>query len=196
MLQEEVHARVSSGEIGPQLLLVEHPPTITFGRRDSTPQLLKRPPEELAAMGFDLVHSDRGGQTTYHGPGQLVAYPIVRLADLGLSVSGYVHALERAIIETLEHYGIEGQMDPKAIGVWVGSPQAKIAAVGVRIKQGTSLHGLALNVKPDLRHFETIIPCGIVDRLVTSMGQMLGDGCPTLAQAGAVLANSIERIRK
>jgi lipoyl(octanoyl) transferase len=193
-LQEDLHARVATGEIGPQLLLVEHPPTITFGRRDSTPQLLKESPESLAAKGFELVHSDRGGQTTYHGPGQIVAYPIVRLTDLHLSVSGYVHTLERVILHTLAHYGIQAHTDPSAIGVWVGPPPAKIAAVGVRIRQGTTLHGLALNVCPDLGHFDTIIPCGIADRSVTSIHRLLPNSSPTLSEVAHTLIHFFQAV--
>src|SRR5207302_147367 len=140
---ETVHEQVVGG--GEEaLLLVQHPPVITYGRRPGGEKNLLTPKSELAILGVELVQSDRGGDITFHGPGQIVAYPILRLAAHGLSVSGYVHSLEKIIIDTLREFGISGRQDPAAIGVWVGD--AKIAAIGVRIRRGVSLHGIALNV--------------------------------------------------
>src|SRR5215203_2279438 len=117
-LQESLHANVLNGA-GETLLLLEHPPVITFGRRVADAQKnLLAPPPLLAQLGVDIVESDRGGDITYHGPGQLVAYPIVRLADHGLSVSGYVHLLERIVIDTLAELGVAAFTDPAAVGVW------------------------------------------------------------------------------
>ena len=140
---------------------------------------LKADARDLEGLGIELVHSDRGGDITYHGPGQIVAYPIIRLASHGFSVGGYVHRLEGIVIEVLAELGIEGYTDPEAVGVWVDGPSpqpsprvrgegvrggedaAKICAIGVRIRRGVSLHGLALNVSTDLRGFSHIVPCGL-----------------------------------
>ena len=203
--QEEEHARVTAGG-EPALLLVEHPPTITFGRRsaDSAAHLVASR-EELTSRGVEVVESDRGGDITFHGPGQLVAYPIVRLADYRLSVGGYVKALEHAVIATLADFGLHGRLDPTAIGVWVpsdtvcdvadsGCLMAKICALGVRIKAGVSMHGIALNVATDLSYFDLIVPCGLANRPVTSLQHLLGNGCPTMADAkNAVSKHLVER---
>lgn len=188
-LQEEAHAAVLAGG-EEQLLLVEHPPVITFGRRGVTAQFLRASEAMLADKGVEIVESDRGGDVTFHGPGQLVAYPIVRLADHALSVSAYVHGLERLLIAALADFGIKGQSDPTAVGVWVNGPRglAKIAAIGVRIRRGVSLHGLALNVTTDLKFFDLIVPCGLMGRPVTSMREMLGNACPTMAEMQAGLS--------
>jgi lipoyl(octanoyl) transferase len=200
--QEEEHARVLEG--GEEaLLLVEHPPVITFGRRaaDSASHLVASV-DQLAAAGVAVVESDRGGDITYHAPGQLVAYPIVRLADHRMSVGAYVKALEHAVIDTLAHFGLNGRLDPSAIGVWVASDtacptsdkgclMAKVCALGVRIKRGVSLHGIALNVTTDLSGFGLIVPCGIVDRSVTSLAKLLGPRCPTMADAKNALSRHL-----
>src|SRR5271170_1361378 len=116
-LQERAHQSVVAG--GPEtIFIVEHSPVITLGRREESIRNLITSPEELATQNIDLVHSDRGGDITYHGPGQIVAYPIIRLAQHGLSVSGYVHRLEAIAIATLAELGIDGRADPQAIGVW------------------------------------------------------------------------------
>jgi lipoyl(octanoyl) transferase len=179
-VQERVHQGVVAG--GPETILtVEHPPVITLGRRaESIVNLIARP-EELARQNIELVHSDRGGDITFHGPGQIVAYPIIRLADHGLSVSGYVHRLEAIVIATLAEIGIEARADPKAVGVWTddGGHPAKICAIGVRIRRGASLHGLALNVDIDLGGFAHIIPCGLENRAVTSVAKILGENSPS-----------------
>jgi lipoate-protein ligase B len=188
--QEAVHERVVAG--GEEaLLLVEHPPVITYGRRPGGEKNLLTPEPELAAMGVELVQSDRGGDITFHGPGQIVAYPIIRLADHAMSVSGYVHSLEKIIIETLREFGISGHQDPAAIGVWVGD--AKIAAIGVRIRRGVTLHGIALNVDTDLRYFDSIVPCGLSARPVTSIRKLLGADGPTIEQVREELVRQFQR---
>jgi lipoyl(octanoyl) transferase len=191
--QEATHEEVLAG--GEEtLLLVEHPPVITFGRRPGGERNLLTPEPQLAAMGVELVQSDRGGDVTFHGPGQIVAYPIVRIAEHGLSVSGYVHALENVVIDTLAQFGIRGQLDASAIGVWVdrGGKLAKICALGVRIRRGVSLHGIALNVDTDLRYFNLIVPCGLVERPVTSVRQILGPDGPTMSEVRQALAGSFQ----
>ena len=180
-VQEEAHDQVASGG-EEQLLFVEHPPVITFGRRPGGEKNLVASRERLAELGVDLVESDRGGDVTFHGPGQIVAYPIIRLIDHHLSVGGYVRRLEEIVMATLAEFSIVGQKDESAIGVWVndGDTLAKICALGVRIRKGISLHGIALNVDTDLNFFNLIIPCGLTSRPVTSMRKLLGDHCPEM----------------
>lgn len=193
--QEDVHAQVLEGA-EEAIFFVEHTPVITFGRRaaDSAKHLVASR-EQLQAMGVELVESDRGGDITFHGPGQLVAYPIVRLGDHHLSVGAYVKALEHAVVGTLKEFGIDAHLDPGAIGVWTQRPdgmEAKICALGVRIKRGVSMHGIALNITTDLRYFDLIVPCGLVGRPVTSIRQILGDRCPAMDEVKPVLARQIE----
>jgi len=176
-LQQDIHARVVAGETE-HILLVEHPAVITLGRRPDNTRNLLAAPEDLARLGVELVESDRGGDITFHGPGQIVAYPIIRLADHQLSISGYVHHLEKTVIAALAEIGIAGHTDPAAVGVWVRQKDtpAKICAIGVRIRRSVTLHGLALNVTTDLSWFDLIVPCGIADRRPTSIQQVLGGG--------------------
>src|ERR1019366_6833183 len=183
-LQEEIHAEVSAGGAG-RGVLVEHPPVITFGRRPGGERNLLASSELLAARGVEIVQSDRGGDITFHGPGQLVAYPIIRLAAHRLTVGGYVHSLEDAVIEMLGEFGIAGQKDPAAVGVWVEKTNgelAKICAIGVRIRRGVTLHGLALNVSTDLSYFNLIVPCGLQSRPVTSLDELLGHRSPPIPE--------------
>ncbi len=144
---------------------------ITFGRRARYDHLLVEP-ADLWRRGAAVVETDRGGDVTFHGPGQLVAYPILDLRARGLGPSEYVRRLEEAVIQTLRRFGVRGERSPGRPGVWVGG--AKIAAVGVRIHDGVSTHGLALNVETDLSWFGAIIPCGISDAGVTSLAWLLG----------------------
>jgi len=188
--QERVHQRVLEGD-EERLLLVEHPPVITFGRRPGVDRNLVASEEQLQQLGVEVVQSDRGGDITFHGPGQLVVYPIVRLADHRLSVGGYVHRLEDVVVATLGEFGISAGKDPGAVGIWTedNCQAAKICAIGVRIRRGISLHGLALNVTTDLRYFNLIVPCGLVGRPVTSLQKMLGDRAPQMAAVKEALSN-------
>lgn len=192
--QERAHEEVVAGaeEI---VFFVEHPPVITFGRRPGGERNLLATEEQLRTAGVELVQSDRGGDVTLHAPGQLVAYPIIRLADHRLSVGGYVHRLEEAVIATLATIGIQTRADPAAIGVWteVDGIAAKICAIGVRIRRGVSLHGLALNLDTDLDLFKLIIPCGLADRPVTSIRGLLGGAAPTMDQLKSVLFEQLQR---
>jgi lipoyl(octanoyl) transferase len=181
-LQEKIHAEVLAGD-DERILFVEHPPVITFGRRPGGERNLLASADRLAALGVEIVQSDRGGDITLHAPGQLVAYPILRLVDHKLSVGGYVHSLEDAVIDTLRDFDLEGQKDPAAVGVWVLNPKqklAKICAIGVRIRRGITLHGLALNVSTDLSLFDLIVPCGLQSRAVTSLNEVLGERAPSI----------------
>jgi len=160
--QESVHAQVADGA-AERLLLVEHPDVVTLGRRPPVEKHLLATPEQLEEAGVALVHSDRGGDITFHGPGQLVAYPIIRLNDHGLSVGGYVRLLERSVIAALAELGVHAFRQDGAVGIWTEDhgTTAKICAIGVRIRRGVSMHGLALNVRTDLSRFDLIVPCGL-----------------------------------
>jgi lipoyl(octanoyl) transferase len=165
-LQRRVHARVAAGEMPPTLLLLEHPHVYTLGRRGSDADILVGP-ERLAALGVEVAHVDRGGEVTYHGPGQLVGYPIVNLREWGGGPLSYVRALESMLIVTLAELGINAESEDRPTGVWIGD--AKVAAIGVRVSKGVTTHGFALNVDPDLSFFEHIVPCGDPDAPVTSV---------------------------
>jgi lipoyl(octanoyl) transferase len=194
-LQERIHEEVRAGA-EERLLLVEHPPVITFGRRPNIERHLLASDEQLANLGIEVVHSDRGGDVTFHGPGQLVAYPIVRLNDHGMSVGSYVRSLLEGVIAALARLGVEAQRDPDAIGVWTKLPDgrlAKICALGVRIRRGISMHGIALNVTTDLRYFDLIVPCGLVGRPVTSLAKLLGEGTPAMSVVKPAVVAGIEQ---
>jgi lipoate-protein ligase B len=190
VVQESAHAEVLAGG-EERVFLVEHPPVITFGRRPGVARNLIASDEQLAKLGVEVVQSDRGGDITFHGPGQIVAYPIVRLNDHRLSVGAYVHGLERAAVATLADFGIQAAADASAVGVWAADAgkQAKVCAIGVRIKRGISLHGLALNVETDLAYFDLIVPCGLPGRPVTSMRKLLGAGTPPVQAVKDALAH-------
>ena len=169
-LQTRLHAQRVSGEIDDTLVLLEHPHVYTIGRRGTADDVLWDA-GMLRARGVDVVEADRGGMVTYHGPGQLVGYPIVDLGP-GADLVAYLRKLEDAIITTLREFGLDGGRDPANTGVWVRG--AKIAAIGVRVTRNVTKHGFALNVSTDLSYFAGIVPCGITDRGVTSMDLELG----------------------
>ncbi|MDQ3541874.1 MAG: lipoyl(octanoyl) transferase LipB [Chloroflexota bacterium] len=126
----------------------------------------------MTRLGASYLEVDRGGDLTYHGPGQLVGYPIIDLARAGLGVRAYVRGLEQVLVRTAAHYGVEADILPGYTGVWVGDE--KLAAIGVRVSRGAAYHGFAMNVDPDLSYFNAIVPCGIADRGVTSLARLLG----------------------
>ncbi len=169
--QRAIAAARERGAISDTLITLQHPPVLTLGRRANRQNILL-PEEALRREGVAVYASTRGGDVTYHGPGQIVGYPILGLRDLGMGASAYVHALERVIIDWLARLGLEGRQDPRYIGVWVGNE--KIAAIGVAISGGVTTHGFAVNVDPNLAHFRLINPCGITDRGVTSVARLLG----------------------
>lgn len=181
-LQRKTLEGVLAGQPG-TLLLVEHNPVITVSQRRESAQHLLASPERLASLGIEVQPTDRGGDITYHGPGQLVAYPIIRLDDFGLSLSRYMRLLEQIVMETIAQFGIDSHTISGATGVWVSQPSqtqaAKICALGVRIRKGVTMHGLALNVTTDLSHFNTIVPCGLAGSSVTSLQRLLGPRTPT-----------------
>jgi lipoyl(octanoyl) transferase len=165
-------------EIPDQLLLLSHPPTFTLGSSGHDDNLLWTP-EECARRGVEIVRVDRGGDITYHGPGQLVVYPIIRLRrsdSLRADVIGYLRNLEAVIIHVLADYGISGKVIPGLTGVWVDTPRGeeKICAIGVKVTtRAVTKHGFALNLNTDLCYFEGIIPCGIRDKGVTNLAVLL-----------------------
>jgi lipoate-protein ligase B len=190
--QESAHEAVVAGG-QEQLLLVEHPLVITFGRRaEAAAKNLLASAQILKGMGVELVESDRGGDITFHGPGQLVVYPIVRLNNHGLSVGGYVRKLEEVVIAALKDLDVPAKKDD-AIGVWVDGK--KICALGVRIKRGVSLHGVALNVSTDLRYFDLIVPCGLSGRGVTSLEKELGKA-PAMEKVKRVIVQKMKEAFK
>ena len=170
-LQTDLLSRRINGDIGDTLLLLEHPPTITVGKSGRVENILVSP-AELAEKGIPLFFVDRGGDVTYHGPGQLVGYPIIDLKNRGKDLHQYVHNLEEAVIRTLGDFGIRGGRDRSHRGVWV--KQREIAAIGLRVSKWVTVHGFALNIDADLAPFSLINPCGFSDRGATSMAEVLG----------------------
>ncbi len=217
--REVIESRIDGApaRIG-HLLLVEHdPPVITVSRRQSSRQHLIATQAQLDAAGVEVCETDRGGDITYHGPGQLVVYPILDLNAFNLRLHSYMRLLEQVVIDTLARFGIVGVRDPAATGVWVQTPEtssdcdttragpragssstpescehsaaplSKICAMGVRISRWVSMHGLALNVTTNLDHFDLIVPCGLAGRKATSMERVLRGGAPHLADVKEVL---------
>ncbi|MBP6068035.1 lipoyl(octanoyl) transferase LipB [Bacteroides sp.] len=163
-----------------RIILCEHPHVYTLGRSGKNQHMLLND-EQLKAIGATLYHIDRGGDITYHGPGQLVCYPIINLEEFNLGLKEYVHLLEEAVIRVCASYGIAAERMEKATGVWldVHTPRArKICAMGVRCSHYVTMHGLAFNVNTDLRYFSYIHPCGFIDKGVTSLQQELGEETP------------------
>ncbi len=153
------------------LLILEHPPVITLGRRGNRVHL-KVSPEILERMNIPIFHVERGGDITYHGPGQMVVYPILDLKDYGYRLIRYVDQLEEVILHVLRDFGIGGEKDSRNRGVWAKGN--KIASIGVAIKRWVSFHGVALNYGTDLKYFDLMDPCGLVGEKMTSMAKILG----------------------
>lgn len=191
-LQKRLAEARARSAIPDTLLLVQHPHTYTLGRSGHIENLLM-PPAERARRGIQVYEVDRGGDITYHGPGQLVAYPILWLGQAGqdgrlphADYVGYIRRLESVIIRTLATFGITGQREAGHTGVWIETANGleKIAAIGVKVNAaGVSTHGLALNIDPDLSYFSGIVPCGIADRGVTSLARSLNGAAPAMAEA-------------
>lgn len=170
-MQEHLATSVREGG-DPALILLEHPPVYTLGVR-ARPEHLLFDPELFDEIGAEVHQTDRGGDVTFHGPGQVVGYPILNLRRYGKGPVWYVRSLEAALIDTLSSFGIVGDRAEGRPGVWVGG--AKIAAIGVRISRGVTMHGFALNVNTDLSYFDHIVPCGLSDIQVTSMERLTGE---------------------
>jgi lipoyl(octanoyl) transferase len=170
-LQESLATVRREGACGDTLLLLEHPPTITLGRA-ARPAHILAPPERLRELGLAVVETGRGGDVTYHCPGQLVGYPIVDLSARGRDLHAYMRTLEQALIDALAALGVEARRFRPHTGVWVGD--AKIAALGIRVSRWVTTHGFALNVGPDLDGFNLIVPCGIHEYGATSLERVTG----------------------
>ena len=190
-LQRDLVEQRKNGLIPDQLLLLEHPDVITLGvRTRSDRSHVLATPESLAADGVELFETGRGGDVTYHGPGQLVGYPIIDLKPDRCDVHRYVRDLEEALIRAVAAFGIRAVQVPGLTGIWVGPEgrEAKLAAIGVRISRWVTSHGFALNVSTDLSRFGLIVPCGIHDRGVTSMERLMGRSVRMAEVEEAVIA--------
>ena len=174
------------------LLLLEHEPVITLGRDGKRDNVLHSE-EDLRSRGVALVETDRGGDATFHGPGQLVAYPILDLRPDWQDLRRFVGGLERTMIDTLSEYGLEAAPLSGFPGVWLSEPDRKIGALGARVRRWITNHGLALNVNTDLDYFSLIVPCGIRDRGVTSIARELG-GAVDLDAVGNQVAEHLARV--
>ncbi|MFO7936279.1 MAG: lipoyl(octanoyl) transferase LipB [Kiritimatiellia bacterium] len=170
-LQTSIHAQRKKGEVPDTLLLLEHRPVYTMGSSASDDHVLYNA-GELAERGIDLVKTSRGGDVTYHGPGQLVAYPIVHLGEMGIKVLDFITGIEEVIIKTAALFGIKAGRDERNRGVWVDN--SKLAAMGIRVSRQVTMHGFALNVNTCLSHYSGIIACGLIDAGVTSIKQLTG----------------------
>jgi lipoyl(octanoyl) transferase len=170
-LQRELQAKRIAGEIDDIVLLLEHPPVLTMGRSAKEQHIIAAP-EVLAARGISVHEVGRGGDVTYHGPGQLVAYPIIDLKPDRRDVRKYMWSLEETMIRTCAHFGLSAGRVEGLNGAWIAD--RKVGAVGVRISRWVTMHGLALNADSNLTHFDLIVPCGIPDKTVTSLSAELG----------------------
>lgn len=188
--QQERHRQVTLGEANDTLFILEHEPVITLGRK-ARPEHVLLSRAALALRGVDLIHTGRGGDVTYHGPGQLVGYPIVALQEHERDIKRYAFLLEEIMIQTLVDFSISAERIEGLRGVWVEG--AKIGAIGVRVTQWTTLHGFALNITTDsapVDGFALIVPCGITDRPVTSMQRLLAEPPPFDAVAERVIVHA------
>jgi len=207
VLHEQVLAGASGFEAG-AVMLVEHPPVITIGRRADAGQHLLASPKMLELRGVEVVETDRGGDITFHGPGQLVVYPIIPLNRYNFNLHSYMRFLEETVIQTLATFGVAALRDPSpkpATGVWVeerrktederrneeGADLAKICALGIKVRRWVTLHGIALNVTTDLSFFDLINPCGL-SRPVTSMRKLMGAEAPTMGAVKEAYARVFE----
>ncbi len=183
--QDELVAARAAGTAPDTLVFTEHDPVFTVGMRRGAEQHLVWTAPQLAQQGIEVVPTNRGGDITYHGPGQIVGYPIVSL-DARRDLHAYLRFLEQVLIDTVARHGLLAARREGKTGIWLG--QRKIAAIGVAVKRWVTLHGFALNVTTNLAHFGGIVPCGITDGTVTSLACELGTGCPPLEQVRADLA--------
>lgn len=170
-LQRERVARRAADRVPDTLLLLSHPPVVTLGKGGTIEHLLSSA-ADLERRGVDFVRTDRGGDITFHGPGQIVGYTIVDLTARGRDLHRFLRDLEEVLIRALAEFGLAAGRSPGLTGVWIG--EAKVAAIGIRVSRWITHHGFALNVSTDLSYFDLIVPCGIGDRRVTSMAELLG----------------------
>ena len=164
--QIDTHSKVLNQELTDTIIFVEHEPVYTLGKNADQNNILTNYPKDV-----EIYNIDRGGDVTYHGPGQLVGYPIINIKNLNISIGRYIHTLEEILIKTLKKLDISAQIRDKLIGVWVDDE--KIGAIGVRVQNGVTKHGFALNINTDLSYYDGIIPCGIDNCKVTSVEKIL-----------------------
>ena len=185
-LQQDLHTKRTQGSIEDTLLLLEHSPVYTLGTSASTDNVIFSE-KELASRGIDLIRTSRGGDVTYHGPGQLVGYPIVHLGDLGIKVLEYITVLEEVLIRVAAVYGITAGRDKRNRGAWVGN--SKLAAMGIRVSRQVTMHGFALNVNTRLADYGGIIACGLAGVGVASLQQLVGSPIDMDEVKSAVVEN-------
>ena len=188
-LQRRLVKLRQEGEVPDLLILVEHEPVITLGRRGNSTNILSTV-DELASQGIQIHQTERGGDVTYHGPGQLVAYPIIHLTQREISIHTYVQLLEETIILTLDGFNIRAGREPQHRGVWV--QDRKVAALGVAVRRWVTFHGFALNVSPNLEHYCHINPCKLEHEQVTSMVKILGEPVSMAEVTRKLLSKFIE----
>lgn len=191
LLQQRLAAARATSRIADVVLFLEHHPVVTLGARGRTDSMLVAP-EELARRGIDFAIASRGGDATYHGPGQLIMYPILRLGSSEADAHGYLFNLEEVAIRTAADFGVTAFRRDGKNGAWAA--QGKIAAIGFRLKRWITLHGMSFNVNPDLAGFGTIIPCGLQGEPVASLGSILGPGCPSLRDVRAAMLRHFQQV--
>lgn len=183
-LQEELVAARQADAIPDVVLVLEHRPVITLGRRGRSNFLLADP-ERLAKLGIDLFTASRGGDVTYHAPGQVVVYPILKLGSAGADTHGHLWNLEETAIRTAARFGVAAVRRDGMNGAW--SSDGKIAAIGFHVKRWVTMHGMSFNVNLDLRGFDLIVGCGLVGQRVSSLQRLLGEKCPSVPEVGGAL---------
>lgn len=193
--QRATHAARAAGEIADTLLLVEHEPVLTLGRHATEAHVLASP-AELDRRGIEVIRVERGGEVTYHGPGQLVAYPVVRLRDRPVLLRPFVRALELSMADVAASYGVTAAPRPGYPGVWIdadGPTPRKLGALGLRVERGVTYHGIALNISTRLSDFALIDPCGMAGLDVTSIARELGHQRPTIEPSPATVEGAAGR---
>ena len=192
-IQRRLLAARQEDKIPDTVLILQHQPVVTLGNRGRDNYLLKTE-EEYRELGIDLFHVERGGDVTFHGPGQWVLYPILYLGGNEADSHGYLYNLEQTAIQTLEDFGIKGFRREGKSGAWTDA--GKIAAIGFRLKRWVSFHGMSFNVSNDLMGFDTIVPCGLVGEPVASLKTILGAACPEMEQVSDALLNHFSTVCK
>lgn len=190
-MQRRILQARQENRIPDTVLILQHTPVVTLGNRGRDNYLLKTA-AEYQAMGIELFHAERGGDVTYHAPGQWVLYPILHLGGNEADSHGYLSNLEEIAIQTLEEFGIKGFRKPGKSGAWTEA--GKIAAIGFRLKKWVSFHGMSFNVDLDLSGFRTIVPCGLVGEPVASLQTILGDACPAMDQVRDALLDHFSSV--
>ncbi len=190
-IQDRLVARRAAGEVEDCLLFPDHPPVLTVGRNPSEGNV-RADAATLAALGIEVFEVPRGGDVTWHGPGQLVGYAVCDLTRRGRDLHRFLRDMEEVLIRTAARFGVEARRWPGRTGIWV--QERKLGSVGVAVRRWTTFHGFALNVAPDLRYFQLIHPCGLQDIQMTSLERLLGPRAPTLADARAAAATELARV--